>query len=204
MPAKTSPTQSDDPRVRRTRRILREALISLILEKDFASISIKEVTERADVAYITFFRHYESLDQLLMEVLDDGLGELMIRIDTLAKQSEASSLETEGRLIFEYVEQKAELFQILFKSQSVTRVRKKVLRNIAAIFLKSCLPLARSGNPTATAILSNHIATSLLALIEWWLDNNRKPAPAQMGKVYKNLIIDSTVGTVQSLSLVSR
>jgi len=204
MPAKTSPTQSNDPRVRRTRRTLREALISLILEKDFASISIKEVTERADVAYITFFRHYESLDQLLMEILDDGLKDLMTRIDTLAKQSEASSLETEGRLIFEYVEQKAELFRILFKSQSVTRVRKKVLRNIAAIFQKSCLPLARSGNPTATAILSNHIATSLLALIEWWLDNNRKLAPAQMGKVYKNLIIDSTVGTVKSLSLVSR
>jgi len=204
MPAKTSPTQSNDPRVRRTRRTLREALISLILEKDFASISIKEVTERADVAYITFFRHYESLDQLLMEILDDGLKDLMTRIDTLAKQSEASSLETEGRLLFEYVEQKAELFRILFKSQSVTRVRKKVLRNIAAIFQKSCLPLARSGNPTATAILSNHIATSLLALIEWWLDNNRKLAPAQMGKVYKNLIIDSTVGTVKSLSLVSR
>lgn len=201
MPTKTSP-QKADPRVRRTHRLLREALVSLILEKDFASISIKEITGRAEVAYITFFRHFESLDQLLMEILDDGLVELMTRIDTLAKQSETSSLETEGRLIFEYIEQKAELFRILFKSQSVTRVRKKVVRNIAAIFQKSCLPLARSGNQMATAILSNHIATSLLALIEWWLDNNMKPAPAQMGKVYKSLIIDSTMVAVRSLSAV--
>jgi len=202
MPKKT-PTLKVDPRVRRTRRLLREALISLMLEKDFASISIKEITERAEVAYITFFRHYESLDQLLMEILDDGLGGLQTHIETLAKQSETSALETEGRLIFEYIGQKADLFRILFKSQSVTRVRKKVVQNIAAIFQKSCLPLARSGNPTATAMLSNHIATSLLALIEWWIDNNMKPAPAQMGKVYKNLIIDSTVGAVSSLSAVS-
>jgi hypothetical protein len=77
------------------------------------------------------------------------------------------------------------------------------VRKIAAIFQKSCLPLARSGNPVATAIMSNHIATSLLALIEWWLDNKMAPPPAQMGKVYKSLIIDSTVGAVRSLSALS-
>jgi len=203
MQNKTPPVKVD-PRVKRTRRLLHDALVSVILEKDFSSISIKEITERAEVAYITFFRHFESLDQLLMEILDDGLGELQDHIETLAKQSETSALETEGKLIFEYIGQKADLFRILFKSQSVTRIRKKVVRNIAAIFQKSCLPLARSGNQTTTAILSNHIATSLLALIEWWLDNNMKPAPAQMGKVYKSLIIDSTVGVVSSLSVVSK
>ena len=203
MPKKVPPLRVD-PRVRRTRRLLREALVSLMLEKDFSSISIREITGRAEVAYITFFRHFESLDQLLMEILDDGLGELQTHIESLAKQSETSALETEGMLIFEYIGQKADLFRILFKSQSVTRVRKKVVRNIAAIFQKSCLPLARSGNPMTTAILSNHIATSLLALIEWWIDNHMKPAPAQMGKVYKSLIIDSTVGAVSSLSAMSR
>lgn len=203
MPRKNSPTNVD-PRVRRTRRLLREALVALILKKDFASISIKEITERAEVAYITFYRHYESLDQLLMEVLDEGLGELMTRIETLAKQSDTSNLETEGMLIFEYVGQKADLFHILFKSQSVTRVRKKVLRNIAVTFQKSCVPLARSNNPVTVNILSNHIATSLLALIEWWLDNKMIPSPAEMGKVYKSLIIDSTVKNIGSLSSVSQ
>jgi AcrR family transcriptional regulator len=203
MPKKTAPIKVD-PRVRRTRRMLRDALVSLILEKDFASISIKEITQRADVAYITFFRHFESLDQLLMEVLDEGLAELQGHIETLAKQSETSALETEGRLIFEYIGQKADLFRILFKSQSVTRVRKKVARNIAAIFQKSCAPLARSDNQVTISIMSNHIATSLLALIEWWLENNMAPPPEEMGKIYKSLIIDSTVGAVSSLSTVSR
>jgi AcrR family transcriptional regulator len=192
----------EDPRVRKTRRLLRDALISLILEKDYASVSIKEITERADVAYITFFRHFESIDNLLMEVLDEVLAELQGHIETLARHSETSALETEGRLIFEYIGQKADLFRILFKSQSVTRVRKKVVQNIAVIFQKSCLPLARSGSQVTIAIMSNHISTSLLSLIEWWLDNNLKPTPAQMGMVYKSLIIDSTMGSVKTLSTV--
>jgi AcrR family transcriptional regulator len=184
--------------------VLRDALVSLILEKDYASISIREITQRAEVAYITFYRHFpQGLDQLLMEVLDEGLSELMTHIETLAKQSETSGLETEGMLIFEYIEQKADLFRILLKSQSVARVRRKVVRNIAAIFQKSCLPLASSANHLTTAITSNHIATSLLSLIEWWLENKMKPAPAQMGKVYKSLIIDSTVGAVKSLSAIA-
>ena len=203
MPKKTSPLKVD-PRVRRTHRLLRDALVSLMLEKDYASISIKEITDRAEVAYITFFRHFESLDQLLMEVVDEGLTELIVHIETLAKHSETSALEAEGRLIFEYIKQKADLFRILFKSQSVTRVRKKIVRKIAVIFQKSCMPLARADNQITVAILSNHIATSLLALIEWWLDNKMTPAPAEMGKVYKSLIIDSTVGVLNSLSAVGR
>lgn len=202
MSRKSSPLNLD-PRVKRTRRLLRDSLVSLILEKDYASISIKEVTQRAEVAYITFYRHYESLDQLLIEVLDEGLAELMTHIETLARQSETSALETEGKLIFEYIEQKADLFHILLKSQSVIRIRKKVVRNIAAIFQKSCLPLATSGNPLTIAVTSNHIATSLLALIEWWLENKMSPAPAQMGKVYKSLLIDATVGAVKLLSAIA-
>jgi AcrR family transcriptional regulator len=196
---KTTSLEKTDPRVRRTRRLLREALVSLILKKDFASISIREVTDRAEVAYITFYRHYESLDQLLMEVLDEGLAELMGYVETLAKQSETSALETEGRLIFEYIQSRADLFRILFKSQSVTRIRKKVVENIALVFQKSCLPIAQSRDQVTIAITSNHIATSLLALIEWWLDHKMTPEPTRMGTVYKNLIIDSTVGAVRSL-----
>ena len=203
MPRKSSPVNVD-PRVKRTRRLLRDALVSLILKKDFASITIREVTERAEVAYITFYRHFESLDQLRMEVLDEGLVELMSHIEALAKLSDPSSLETEGRLIFEYVGQKADLFRILLKSQSVTRVRKKVVSNISAIFQKSCVPLERLGNQVTINMASNHIATSLLSLIEWWLENNMKPSPIEMGKVYKSLIIDSTVGAVSSLSAVAK
>jgi hypothetical protein len=46
---------------------------------------------------------------------------------------------------------------------------------------------------------SNHMATSLLALIEWWLENKMSPPPARMGKIYKGLIIDATMSAVTSV-----
>jgi len=188
-----------DPRVRRTRRILREALVSLILEKDYASISIKEITDRAEVAYITFFRHYSGMDELLMEALDDGLGELLRHIETLAGKSEDPASEMEGRLIFEYIRQKSDLFRILFKSQSVARIRKSVIKNISTMFQNSCASLRRPSSPISANIAGNHIATSLLALIEWWLENKMSPPASQMGKIYKALIVDATLSAVASV-----
>jgi len=198
MPKKTVPVKVD-PRVRRTRRLLRDALVSLILEKDYASISIKEITDRAEVAYITFFRHYNGMDELLMEALEEGLAELIRHIEALAVKSEDPALEIEGKLIFEYIHQNSDLFRILLKSQSVTRIRKSVVRNISTMFQNSCASLRRPSNPIPANIAGNHIATSLLALIEWWLENNMNPPASRMGKIYKALIIDATIGAVAAV-----
>lgn len=187
-----------DPRVRRTRRILQDALVSLILEKEYSSISIKDITDRAEVAYITFFRHYSGIDELLRQVLDEGLAELLQHIESLASKSEDPANEVEGRLIFEYIKQKSDLFRILLKSQSVTRIRKAVLQNISTMYQDSCSFLRRPNAPIPAHIVSNHMATSLLALIEWWLENKMKPAPSEMGKIYKALIIDGTMSAVAS------
>jgi AcrR family transcriptional regulator len=188
-----------DPRVRRTRRILQDALVSLILEKDYASISIKEITDRADVAYITFFRHYSGIDELLMEVLDAGLAELLHHIGTLAGKTEDSAIEVEGRLIFEYIKQKSDLLRILLKSQSAARIRKSVIKNISTMYQDSCTPLRQPNSPIPIKLAGNHIAISLLALIEWWLENKMSLPPVEMGKIYKALIIDATISAVTAV-----
>ena len=131
-----------------------------------------------------------------MEVLDEGLSELLLHIGTLAGKSEEAANEIEGKLIFEYIDQKSDLFRILFKSQSVTRIRKSVVQNIATMFENSCDFLGQPKSNMPARLVSNHMATSLLALIEWWLENKMRPPAAQMGKIYKALIIDGPRGAV--------
>lgn len=92
----------NDRRIQRTRRMLREALIELIPEKGFDAITIRNVTDRADIAYATFFRHYDSLEELLGEQI-----ELVIRdLEDSARGSEGDHLEAEGLLVFRHVEAK--------------------------------------------------------------------------------------------------
>src|SRR5437879_11312519 len=47
-----------DRRVKRTQKALARALIELTLEKGYEAITIRDITDKAEVGYATFFRHY--------------------------------------------------------------------------------------------------------------------------------------------------
>jgi AcrR family transcriptional regulator len=65
-----------DPRVRRTRRLLQDALLALAEERDFSAITVGEITRRADVNRNTFYLHYRDKDDLVTQTLDALFDEL--------------------------------------------------------------------------------------------------------------------------------
>lgn len=48
-----------DPRVKRTRKLLQDALVSLLAEKSFQSITVQDIAERATLNRATFYAHFE-------------------------------------------------------------------------------------------------------------------------------------------------
>lgn len=75
-------TQRIDPRVKRTRQLLQDSFKSLIREKDFKSITVRDITEKATVNRATFYAHftdkYELLDSI---IIDDFRDTLKQRLD---------------------------------------------------------------------------------------------------------------------------
>src|SRR6202140_3022765 len=57
-----------DPRIRRTRQLLQDALRNLLEEKEFDKISVQDITEAATVNRATFYAHYEDKFALLGEL----------------------------------------------------------------------------------------------------------------------------------------
>ena len=58
-----------DPRIRRTRQLLRDALTGLLERKDFDNINIQEIAEAATVNRGTFYAHYTDKFALLEELI---------------------------------------------------------------------------------------------------------------------------------------
>lgn len=54
-----------DPRVRRTRDLIRNAMEALMGEKDFNTITVQDIAERADINRATFYAHFEDKYALL-------------------------------------------------------------------------------------------------------------------------------------------
>ena len=62
--------KAEDLRVRKTREAIHNTFKSMICEMDYDQITIKELTERAQINRKTFYLHYNSLDDLLAELQD--------------------------------------------------------------------------------------------------------------------------------------
>jgi len=54
-----------DPRIKRTRQLLQQALMELMAEKSFQAITVQDIAERATVNRVTFYAHFEDKYALL-------------------------------------------------------------------------------------------------------------------------------------------
>jgi AcrR family transcriptional regulator len=57
--------KKQDPRIKRTRQLLQHALMELMAEKSFQSITVQDIAERATVNRVTFYAHFEDKHALL-------------------------------------------------------------------------------------------------------------------------------------------
>ncbi|MEJ2354006.1 MAG: TetR/AcrR family transcriptional regulator, partial [Anaerolineales bacterium] len=66
-----------DRRVQRTRQLLNDALMSLIVEKGYDSITVQNIIDRANLGRSTFYAHYQDKDDLLLSGIEDVVHSLV-------------------------------------------------------------------------------------------------------------------------------
>lgn len=67
----TNPPQLD-PRIKRTRELLKQALISLMMEKSFQAITVQDIAQKATVNRVTFYAHFADKFELLEYTMREG------------------------------------------------------------------------------------------------------------------------------------
>ncbi len=173
--------EKTDRRFKRTRKLLMEALIALAQRDGYDAVTIRDITNYADVSYSTFFRHYADKDQLLMSILQDVIAEMRDLMH------DNPSPEEGGKLIFEHVRQNQALYRALLGGLNSSAMVQNAQQMIMAQIVDR--PRAASPDDIPPEIAANHIAASVLALVKWWLDNGMPYPPERMGMFYAALII---------------
>ena len=176
-----------DRRVKRTQKALARALISLTLEKGYEAITIRDITDQAEIGYATFFRHYHDKDALLKDVLDVVLDELTSLLTVPMNEANHKII---GTLVFRYAQEHNEVILVLLSSQgSSTLVRHMIEAGTQSVFNQN-IPLAESHVPPEIA--ANHLVTSTISLIQWWVEHEMPYPPEEMGVIYQELIARPT------------
>ena len=73
-------------RVRRTKFLLREALIALIEERGFETLTVGALTARAMVSRAAFYRYYQDKYDLVEQFFGEAMSELLGAVSELGQE----------------------------------------------------------------------------------------------------------------------
>ena len=176
-----------DRRVIRSRRLLAEALVALVNEQTYEDITIRDITDRADVGYATFFRHYDGKDDLMLEVFTKIVDEL----EALPDRHGDRFFEQEATLLFQHIAENGALYKSILSSIPFSRkLRDNLVTLVGGHISRHAGDFAHTAIPLDVAAL--HIVASMLGLIAWWLEQEKPYSVERMAMVYDRLLIGAT------------
>jgi len=117
-PKKIQKMKSDlknDRRTQKTKKYLAAALVELILEKGYDTITIQEIIDRANVGRSTFYSHYESKEQLLV----GNINFQQALVDTPGNDPENYPLGVNLSYLFHHTREHLHLAKALSRTKSI-------------------------------------------------------------------------------------
>ena len=186
---------AEDRRVRRSRRLLQEALLQLVLEKGYDKVTVQDVLDRADVGRATFYAHFRDKDDLLVsgsEELREVLrGQMTAFLEAEDRPSDEQLVVT--RVLFEHAARNRQLYRALIGNRGGGIVMRQAQRDLTGLFrehLQQAAAQHRLQPSVPVEIVVQYAVGSLLTLLTWWLDNDLPYSPAEMSRAFQRLSHD--------------
>jgi AcrR family transcriptional regulator len=189
-----------DRRVQKTEALLRDALTSLIREKAYDSIVVKEILDRANVGRSTFYTHFRDKDDLLAS----SIHEMLRPARSMQVLSSAKPYEKIIRFslpIFEQLQQhrrehrRAGDAMMDERSRAILHER---LQNVLVELIGDDVEQWLQGRRQAAGqmppdVLVNYVASTFVLVLNWWADTDSPLAPQEVNDLFRALVLPTLV-----------
>lgn len=187
---------TEDRRIIRTKEAIRQAMISLIEEKGFDALTVKDITTRANINRGTFYLHYKDkfdlLDQTLKEITQD-LKNLSLEITAPSSDELVNTTMISAMILklFKYFNANAPLMKALFsiKGKGINSLQNAIKQMIwQNIFEKdNPLHLKQKDLLVPKEYFISYIISAHIGVIQEWLEKEVRETPEEMAEILINL-----------------
>jgi len=192
-----------DRRVQRTRQALRNALLELIKEKGYDSISVEDITQRANLGRATFYLHFKDKEDLLVEEFSEMANERARIISEIPFSAwlpdlEITSPKSESKpappllMVFQHVANHSDLYRILLKNEKSDRIFERI-RKIITQTITEFMQTKVKNDPLPILfevpidLLAAYFSGALLSCVDWWLEQETSYSPEEMTRMFQRL-----------------
>jgi AcrR family transcriptional regulator len=182
-----------DRRVRRTRRLLQDALVALIIERGYERVTVQEVLDRADVGRSTFYAHFRDKDALFTSCFDDLRDDLQRELDAMDPDGPPGPARPVG-VIFGHADRHREVYRAVCGRPGGT-VATRHLHDVIVTLLRG--HLGGVGTRLPVDLVAEYHASALLGVLVWWVRQDFPYGAAEMSRMCQEL---TAPGVMASLS----
>ncbi len=169
-------------RVRRTKILLREALIELIEERGFEALTIGELTERAMVSRAAFYRNYQDKYDLVEQIFEEAMSALLNAVGELGREHPPEIWVR----FFEHIAHYERLYRALLGRKGSPWFVRKMRASLADLVKESGhLPHRPNASDRTIHTFSDEfvpdlVSTMFVEAITWWLEQGRSYTPREI------------------------
>ena len=185
-----------DRRARRTRDALGDALIDLMQQRPFKSITVQDVLDRAEVGRSTFYTHYRDKDDLFLSDVEDFWEAISTMLDRSGEVSKRVAPVCE---LFIHVAEAKVFRDALVASGKVHDVMELGQGQFARAIEQRLMKLStgKGTSPGQFAAVAHALAGALFSSLSWWIDRGMPLSAAEMDYAFHRLVWSGVNASVQ-------
>ena len=180
--------KKEDRRVRRTKKLLTQALTELLQKKQVNEITVKELTDLADMNRGTFYRYYKDIFDMLEKIED----ELFQKLDVIAQSHEHGDPTQQVKPIlldlFRFIEENQEMCRVLLSPNGDMSFLHRLNEVVREKCLKSFAGLNETASETDFEYHYSFVIFGCAGLIRAWVNRGCAESAGQMAALADAMI----------------
>lgn len=193
-----------DRRIRKTRRVIRQCLTELLKTKRIQDITVREISEKADINRGTFYLHYRDIFDLMEQIENELLEELADVLNHFKASDLLSNPALVFTRVFQLVKENNDMVSILigqngdinFVNRLKDIVREKCLKDWMELFRPGADGGRQTSRSSQNTLLDDSAfeayysftVTGCIGLVQYWLDSGLKETPEQLASLVEQII----------------
>lgn len=158
-----------DRRVRKTNKVLKESLATLLQQKELNSISVSELTALADLSRSTFYAHYMDLYDLYEQMENDLLED----IDRIMQKDPKHEYYDLYETLINYIYENAVIFKSFIGNSKNSQFRNKLADFIEKKYNQIVMYETNATNTNESwKYIIRYLNGGFIHLISLWLEND--------------------------------
>lgn len=175
-----------DERIRRTRARIDGAFVELLHRRAYGTIRVSDITKKAGVGRATFYAHFGAKDDLLRSQFDRRVAPMIVGAPSDPCLLDASAL-------FAHVQSSPHIYKALMGPNGGTAPR--LLRECFELRVRQLLLNPQdTGRGLRRSAVSRFVASSLLTVIECWLQDGTGETPQQVQALFSEFVGSGLAG----------